>query len=274
MVDFPIPDTRSPLRLLAALQRRLTRPGVLDTQGVYIRIIRELADARDFAPAAKAIYVTAMTNEVTSIEALADKVGMDRRPVVKHCRELERLGWMQIIGKGPALLPTAVVPRTVETRVASEIREIIRMSPYKGEATAKALVVWIISPRVRLIFNARPQFLQNAETGQNLECDIFAPNFAWVGEYQGDQHFGPTEQYPGDREFVDRFRRDQLKARLCKQHDITLTHITKHDLTLERMLELIPQRIPRRVFDPKGPFILALEQLGLEIARGRKWDRD
>lgn len=228
----------------------------------------------DLAPAAKTIYVATMTNEVTSIQSLADKVGMDPRPVAKHCKELVKLGWMQITGKGPALLPAAVVPRTVESRLATEIREMIRMSPYKGEATAKALAVWIISPTVRLIFNARPQFLQNAETGQNLECDIFAPDFLWTGEYQGDQHFGPTEQYPGDKEFVDRFKRDHLKALLCKQHGITLTHITKHDLTLERMLEIIPQRIPRRVFDPKGPFIMTLEQLGREIARGRNWDRD
>jgi hypothetical protein len=253
--------------------RRPAKPEVCNTQGVNIRIVRELAAVSGLTPAAKAVYVTAMTNELTCIQALADKVGLDRRPVLKHCRELEKLGWMQISRNGMALLPAAVVPRPVELRLAAEIRDVIRMSPYKGEATAKALAVWIVSPRVRLIFNARPQFLQNAETGQNLECDIYTPDYSWSGEYQGDQHFGPTEQYPGDKEFVDRFRRDHLKAQLCKQHGITLTPITKHDLTLERMLGLIPERIPRRVFDPNGPIVVVLEQLGREIAKGRDWDR-
>lgn len=214
-----------------------------------------------------------MTAETTCIQSLSDTIGMNRRSVITYCRELESAGWMVMKGRGRALLPTPVVPKPVETLLASEIREMVRMSPYKGEATAKWFVVWVLSPRVRLVFKARPRFLQNDETGQNLECDILAPRYAWTGEYQGDQHFGPTEQYPGDKEFVDRFRRDQLKARLCRQHGITLTPITKHDLTLGRILEIIPPHIPRRTFDPKGPVIVTLERIGREVAKGRDWDR-
>ncbi|HHY76162.1 MAG TPA: hypothetical protein GX500_05195 [Firmicutes bacterium] len=198
---------------------------------------------------------------------------MDRRPVIAYCRELASAGWMKMTGRGRAVIPTPIVPRAVEKRLSAEIREMIYMSPYKGETTAKWFVVWVVSPTVELVFNARPRFLQNTETGQNLEVDIWAKKHAWAGEYQGDQHFGPTEQFPGDKEFVDRFKRDLLKARLCKENGITLTTITKHDLTLGRMLEIIPPHVPRRTFDPKGPVILTLERIGREVARGRDWDR-
>lgn len=239
-----------------------------------MRIIEELASTSGVTPAAKTLYVVAMTSEPPSIRSLAAKSGLSRGVVAKHCRELNSLGWMQFADKGKFRQPIAVIPQDVEAKAASETRDFIGLSPFQGEATFKAFVLWMVSPTVKVFFNTRPPFLLNKATGQNLECDIEIPAYAWVGEYLGDQHFGPTKAYKGDTEFQERVHRDRLKVELCRQHSVRFSSVTKHDLTLKRMLAAIPEDIPRRVFDPKGPFIEMLEQLGQKIAKGRDWDRD
>lgn len=181
---------------------------------------------------------------------------------------------MRLTGQGKMFRPAAVVPREVEAKLASEVKAQILLSPFKGEETTKAFVDWIVSPTVRLIFNARPPFLQNTETGQNMEYDIYAEELLWALEYQGDHHFAPTSQYPGDKQFIERVKRDALKAQLSKQNKVRLSTITKQDLTLERILDAIPDDVPRREFDPNGPFIQMLERLGREISGRREWDRE
>jgi DNA-binding MarR family transcriptional regulator len=209
----------------------------------------------------------------STLKSLAARLGMDRYPVSRYCKELERLGWMQIASKGNNRRPVAMVPKEVEAKIAAETRKRIELKPYQGEATSQAFVAWILAPAVQVLFNVRPPILYNKATGQNLELDVWVPDHAWAKEYQGDQHFGPTDQYKGNQEFIERYRRDRLKAELCKQHGIRLSHITKHDLTLKKMIEAIPDDIPHRTFDPNGPYIKMLEQLGRKVAEGRDWDR-
>ena len=215
-----------------------------------------------------------MMEQPRTLKSLAARLGMDRTPVVRHCIELERLGWIQIVGSKNARQPVAIVPKEVGAKIAAETRELIGLKPYQGEAVSQSFVIWIIAPMVRIFLNVRPSALCNKATGQNLELDIWVPDHNWAEEYQGDQHFGPTDQYKGTQDFIDRFRRDRLKAELCKQHGIRLSHVTKRDLTLGKMLEAIPEDVPRRSFDPDGPYIKMLEQLGRKVAEGREWDRE
>ncbi|HHW27901.1 MAG TPA: hypothetical protein GXX23_11300 [Firmicutes bacterium] len=223
---------------------------------------------------AKMLYAATMTEQSPSIQSLAAKLGIGRWAVTRHCKELEQAGWMKITEEGRFRRPAAIVPADVEAKVAQEVRELIELSPFLGEATFKGFAVWILHPAVKLAFNVRPPFLRNKSTGQNLECDVAALEHAWVGEYQGPQHFGPTELFKGEKEFIERYKRDQLKAELCKKHAIRLSCVTKNDLTLQRVLDVLPADIPRRVIDPAGPFVKMLESLGRKVAEGKDWDRD
>lgn len=241
---------------------------------IFLRISEELAGTTELTATAKTIHTVAMTSEPSTIQSLAAKLALNRGVVTKHCRKLSNLGWMQFADHGKSRRPIAIIPQEVEAKAASEARDLIGRTPFQGEATFKGFVLWIVSPTVKVFFNTRPSFLLNKATGNNLECDIEIPDHAWVGEYLGDQHFGPTNMYKGDKEFQERVQRDRLKVELCRQHSVRLSSVTKHDLTLERILEALPDDIPRRFFDPKGPFIEMLELLGQKIAKGRDWDRD
>ena len=239
-----------------------------------MRIIEELANASPLRPAAKMVYVVTMTHRPISIHDLATKMHLDAKTTAIYCKELQRHGWVDLLNEHGRQRPDAVLPREIETRLASEVNKLIGMAHFRGEETAKTFVDWIIAPTVGLVFDARPDILNNRETGQNLEYDIFAPDFAWALEYQGDQHFGPTPQYPSEKQFIERHKRDLLKVHLSRQNNVRLSAVSKLDLTLDRMLSAIPADIPRRAFDQKGPFVQMLEKVGKEVAGRQDWDRE
>jgi len=162
----------------------------------------------------------------------------------------------------------------VEERLAILAREKINMAQYKGERTLGAFFDWILAPSVNLLFNARPEFLTKADTKQRLELDFLAPEYAWGSEYQGAQHQTPTQLYPDVEAFKLRKHRDRLKALLCEKHNIRLTEIDNHSLSLAKVLKAIPPDIPRRAYDPDGPFVQMLEQAGREASGVTEWDRE
>ncbi len=208
------------------------------------------------------------------MDALARLVKMQPRCVVDHCRDLKEIGWMRLPRKGKRIQPEALVPREIELRLAKEIRKAIEVSPFKGETTTTFFIEWIVAPSVQLILHARPDFLRNKDTGQNLEYDIFAPDYKWATEYHGDQHYGVTTRYPSKDEYIERIKRDQMKVNLSDANGIRLSVANNRNLNLDGILKVIPKDVPLRAFDPKGPMVLTLEQLGFEIAGNQGWDRD
>lgn len=237
-------------------------------------IIEEITDASGPSPAAKAIYIASMFKRPASMDALARVVGIKSRYVIGRCRELEGTGWLRIVRDGKKLRPEALVPPDIEERIAGEIRRVVEISPFKGEATTIFFIEWLVAPSVRLITHARPDFLKNKETNQNLEYDVFAPDYAWATEYQGDQHFGPTSRYPSKDGFIERYKRDVRKARLSDANGIRLSIVHNQILTLGGILGVIPKDVPLRTIDPKGPVVVALEELGREVAGSQDWDRE
>lgn len=238
------------------------------------RILADLTDAPGLEPASKMVYVIAMMKQPASVQSLAYAAGMDARSVMLHCRQLQSMGWMQLLKDGKQLRPEAVLPYHLEAGIAAEIRSLVCLMPFKGEATTVTFIEWIVAPTVRLLIHARPDFLRNKETNQNLEYDIYAPAYAWATEYHGDQHFGPTTRYPSKDAFIERHKRDLLKLHLSDANGIRLSVVHNQLLTLDGILGVIPIDVPLRAIDPKGPMILMLEELGREVAGNQDWDRE
>ena len=239
----------------------------------FARIVEELTNTKEIDPIAKAVYITAAMCSPLSISMVAAKLDLHTVAVSKRCKALESLGWMKLTKDGRSLKPWPLVPHEVQATLAAETRETILMSQFKGEATTRAFVDWIVAPSVRLVFGARPSFLINKATKQQLEYDIYAVQRRWALEHHGEQHFGPTQLYPDEKEFIERFKRDRLKLELSRQNNIRLSVVTKQDLTLDRMLAAIPEDIPKRALDPDGPFVKMLEKLGKELLGKHDWDR-
>lgn len=238
-----------------------------------MRAIEELSRVRRLLPVAKTIYTVAMLENPKSIRDLAMAVNLDRKTTAKHCKELEHLGWLKLISEGDRRRPAAVMPTQVEAMLAAESLKLIDMAPYKGEETTKRFFEWIAAPRVRFLYNCRPDFLTSPETNQPLEYDIFVKAYLWAIEYLGEQHFGLTSLYRDPKELQERQKRDLLKVGLSEKNNVRLSIVTKKDLNLESLLSMVPPDVPRRTFDPKGPFIKMLGEVGKTCATGQHWDR-
>lgn len=72
----------------------------------------------------------------------------------------------------------------------------------------------------------RPTWLRNPTTNRCLELDMYSEELALAFEYDGAQHTHFTPHYHGSREHYEyRVLVDQLKSRLCVEHDVTLIRI-------------------------------------------------
>lgn len=231
-----------------------------------MRILAEITKARALSPTTKAVYLAAMLKQPESISKLAQSLGMHKGRTAACCSTLERQCWMQFAKEGTRRRPCAALPAEVEAALAEETREEMRLAQWLGEETTKRFVDWIVAPSVLLVHNSRPAFLGSPRKEKNLELDIFAPDYLWGMEHQGYQHYGPSSQYSNAQEFVEQHKRDVRKAYLCKKNKVRLSEVSVLDLTLAGMLAAIPADIPRRTFDPKGPYIQMLEQVGKELA--------
>lgn len=177
--------------------------------------------------------------------------------------------------KGGCIVPRDALPTAEEAKIAEFIRKSIEAMPYKGEAVAKAIVVWLVAANVPILFNVRPTLLRSMSTKQPLEYDIFIPGWKWAGEYQGDQHYGTTDLFPSPDEFVLRIQRDRQKVILSRKNEIQLAVISKDELTPTKIDAMIPKEVPRRAYDPQGPVAELLVHTGKGIASSKTyWDRD
>ena len=77
----------------------------------------------------------------------------------------------------------------------------------------------------------RPSWLKNCLTGRNLELDMFNEELKIALEFHGCQHIKYTPFFhKSEQQFKDQLIRDQLKARLCKEHGIKLIIIYHYEI--------------------------------------------
>lgn len=73
---------------------------------------------------------------------------------------------------------------------------------------------------------ARPDFLKNPVTGNNLEIDCFNPTLRLGVEYNGRQHYSYTSFFHKNAEAaMNQKYRDELKRRMCLENQINLIEV-------------------------------------------------
>lgn len=141
------------------------------------------------------------------------------------------------------------------------------MAQNKGEFLAKKrMELWIRDDTY--MDNARPGFLLNPVTGEEMECDRIHWRVKLVGEFNGWQHYGPTRDY-GDEKSREQQARDLMKMSLCEKNGFTIVEFTPDDLrpgALEAKLEEARPDLKRRHIDTEGPYFRALMELGSAYA--------
>ncbi len=78
-----------------------------------------------------------------------------------------------------------------------------------------------------------------------MELDRFYPLYNTAFEFNGPQHYGPTELFSAEDAAKQRGR-DLIKVGICLIKDITLLAIHPEDLTLQVMQQKVGSRLPLR----------------------------
>jgi len=106
--------------------------------------------------------------------------------------------------------------------------------------------------------DATPGFLVNPLTGEKIQFDRFyPPDVAF--EFNGPQHYSPTELYLDEEAFKNQRARDLIKIGLCTERNIKLEIIRAPDLALHRMKEIAGRHFPLRNLEGHEPLIRYLE---------------
>lgn len=75
---------------------------------------------------------------------------------------------------------------------------------------------------------------KNKELLGNLSIDIYIPKYNIAIEYQGTQHFLPSNTYGGFKTFVKQIKRDELKQEICINNNIKLFYFTYKKYTIPK----------------------------------------
>lgn len=100
-----------------------------------------------------------------------------------------------------------------------------------GQNLLKQYLNLLITNKI-LNINYRPDWLFG------MELDIFYPELGLAFEFQGHQHFAPSESFGN---CVDQKNRDKLKKKLCEDNQIILVVIDASELEYTRLIFRLKQ---------------------------------
>jgi len=135
---------------------------------------RELSLDKALSPAEKGLYIAIKTLRPKSIAVLAHHLSISASSVSRGCAILVKRGWAKIELVSREKRVWAVVPEFVQVKQAALLSEIYHMQPYKGEFLLKVLLDAHVLSR-NYVDNARPKWLVNPTTGEQMEIDRLYP---------------------------------------------------------------------------------------------------
>ena len=245
---------------------------------IRVSIPVDLVLDKDLDPIAKYLYLIIRLAKPKSIKELAELAGMYRNGTSKQCKALEAEGWI-IMPKKPGMEPLiTTAPRRIQNAMASRLRDRRWISRHAGEFLMKAWLDLLVDSDT-FLDNCRPSFLVNPTTQELMEYDrLYEEGVAF--EYNGRQHYTPTQRFSDVDKIQQIQLRDRLKAGISQEHGIEFVEIIESDLNLENMSANIPDILPLRPIDKNGTYVRGLTRLIEEYIancmkmRSRELDQD
>lgn len=235
-----------------------------------------LLTASDISPAARLLF--GQLQSVPDFERhsgsftyaqLSHLTGSSDDALRRAVAELANAGWLTVTQTNRKSPVTFTLRDPVSTRQRarlSAIRRKIKSAPNKGEALLREFLNTMVALD-KCEENATPDFLLNPYTGELMELDRYYPTARVAFEFQGDQHFEPTD-LASFEVTVKQIGRDAMKAFICKARGIELVPILTEDLSWKALEQKLPGNLPRRDLQGLEHLVALLEGLATEY-RGR-----
>lgn len=196
------------------------------------------------------LHSIAGPNQVQGRCTLADlsqKAGVSPNTVRRALRALAAAGWLDL-PQGNKFSTVEFVLSNPAARQRDEavarVARRLKAARFRGEALMREYLTLIVDSD-QYDDDASPAFLVNPFTGEEMQFDRYYPPHVAV-EFNGPQHYGPTEQYPDATEALKQQARDYIKQLICADRGIHLIIVHPEDLTLERMQEKVREHLPLR----------------------------
>ena len=97
----------------------------------------------------------------------------------------------------------------------------------------------------------RPKWLQNPETGYNVELDCYNDELKLAIEYNGEQHYKwPNYTNQTYEQFINQTRRDTLKRQLCDKKGVYLIVVpynVPHEKIPQYIISYLPESLQKRL---------------------------
>ncbi len=200
--------------------------------------------------------------------ALAGSLHIHRATMRKLVASLVRTGWVEV--KPVEAHETVYVLRNPileeRQRELQRVQARLRHADYKGEAIMHELLSLKVAS-TKYSINVRLGFMKNPTTDGPLELDRYYFEHKVAFEFNGPQHYGPTEAFPDPEQARQTIARDYIKKAICQEHGIHLIIITAEDLTSERIERKIGGHLPLRDVRSDDPVLQYLNAMGKQYMR-------
>ena len=103
------------------------------------------------------------------------------------------------------------------------------MSQYKGEATTRAFVDWIVAPGVSLFLLHGLRSCSTEQQSSNSSTTYTRKNLGGLSSTTVSSTSEPTHLYPDEKEFIERVKRDRLEgwSKQAEQYQVVGGHQTR-----------------------------------------------
>lgn len=200
-------------------------------------------------------FIQTVTTTYRDLCSLTDLSSNTVKDAIKHLSDLRWIASSQANRRRPLVL-TLRQPEEVG-RTISVARQRLDRAPFMGEALMREYLTLLVDSD-EYDDDASPGFLINPYTGEEMQFDRYYPPYV-AFEFNGPQHYGPTELYPNEEEARKQQGRDLIKRGICASRGINLIYIHPEDLSLEGMLRKVQGLLPVRSLDGQEELIAFLE---------------
>lgn len=243
------------------------------------RIPASLITDREIDPRAKVFYGilklqqaaphqnTGSSNTQFTFSSLANSTQLHRKTIARAVRALAAVNWLAFERSGRRRPATCRFkdPRHAQSEAEVErAKRRLEKAAFRGEALMREYLNLLVDSD-QYEDDAKPGFLVNPLTDERLQFDRYYPP-AVAFEFNGPQHYGPTDLYSSEAAIKQRTR-DLIKMGLCAERGITLVIVHPQDLNLVKMKEKIGNLLPLRDLTNEGPRIAFLQSVSRAYRR-------
>ena len=224
-------------------------------------LLNELAECSELNFRDRSVYLWILIAAPRSVNNLSRKLGLTWTTTAKACRRLAAAEWLLLQKESNIICPIPLIPIRCQAKLAEMLEHDYGLAPHKGEFLMKRQLDLRIRS-LRFFENARPKFLTNPMSNQQLEYDrYYLDGFAF--EFNGTPHYTSA---PGMATQEEIRTRDLLKVGLSKENGIELVVVTSKDLRPDKFVKLLPEGLQRNHVDEEGPYAKTLGRIGTHYA--------